>query len=569
MKLFLSVSFSALFVLAGCAQDSPEAPWQASNATGADVVYTNGRIYTAEPQQKWAEAMAIRGDQFVYVGSTNEAAEFIGAETKVVDLNGRFIVPGFHDLHVHPDLLFEPKHTGQLQTSPFGPEELKQALLDFAAKNPGDGWIFGGTWAPEKFAAADVKPSAAYLDSFIADRPIALLDFGRHVVMANTKAMELAGVNRNTFEPEHGYFYRDKDGNPTGTFADGAQSVFFDVLPLGDWQAMRECYRDGADILNKYGFVAARSQHVNTERLQGVQALDRSGELTVRYDMAISWKNDLFFAVPRRAELMAGERHRYRSPRVNANYVKFHLDGTPTSRTAYFLGNYRGTDSRGKLNESPEEMKDLMVQLEREGVTANIHVIGDGAARVALDAIEHARETVDLPKTQRPRHMLAHTNVLHPDDVPRIAELGIAAEFSYTVLRSDRQDVLVYLRDEVTPASAADNMWRIKETLESGGKAVLGSDLVVAPDPNPFMAIEYLINRPEPGKPITVEDALTMLTINGAWAMSREADTGSIKVGKLADFAVLDRNLFEIPTDDISETQVLKTVFEGTVVYEQ
>lgn len=534
----------------------------------ADAVYRNGRIYTMEGDKPWAEALVVRGDRFLFVGGNEETERYVGDSTKVIDLEGSFVIPGMYDLHVHPDLLFEPIHTGQIQTEPLGPEDLKHAILDYAAANPGDGWIFGGTWSPDRFIEAGIEPDAAYLDGFMPDRPVAIVDTGRHILMANKKAMSLAGIDADTFEPDHGIVKRDPNGNPTGYFADGAQSLLSHVLPQGTWREFREAYRDAADVLNRYGFVAARSQHVNTPRLQGVQALERDGDLTVRYDMAISWKNDLYFAVPDRAALLTGERHRYRSRKVNANYVKFHLDGTPTSRTAFFLDPYNGTsDVYGALNELPEELFDLMVQLENEGIAANIHVIGDGAARLALDAIEHARKVVGKPEAYRPRHMLAHCNVIHDDDTDRIAELGIAAEFSYSMMHPDLLPALQFVLNEVVNEKSIERLWNIKKVLDSGGKAVMGSDLVVAPDPNVFPAMSTLHDRPAPYESLSVEEMLRMLTINGAWAMGIEDDAGSIRTGKYADFTVLDRNLFEVSGSEMAETEVLLTVFEGRVVH--
>jgi len=376
----------------------------------ADTVYKNGKIYTVDENHPWVEAIAIQGDRFVFVGTNDGAESWIGPDTKVVDLDGKFVAPGFYDMHTHPDLLLEPKYTGGIQTLPLGHEELKKAILEFDKENPGDGWIFGGTWSPNGFTGEGVKPNAEYLDSFISDRPVAILDVTRHNLMVNTKAIELAGIDRDTFEPEHGTIEKDDDGNPTGLFSDGAQSLLSHVLPQANIMQLKEIYSEGQELLNSYGFVGTRSQHVNSDRLKAVQLLERDGALTIRYDMAISWKNDLHVTVPDRAELLTGERHRYNSQHVSANYIKFHYDGQPFSNTAVFLEPYRGTDLYGKFNETPEEMRSLFRQLDRQDIAANIHVVGDGAARAALDAIEDVQK---ITGTDGPRHMLAHTYFIH------------------------------------------------------------------------------------------------------------------------------------------------------------
>ncbi len=536
-----------------------------SVSEAADTVYKNGKIYTVDENHPWVEAIAIQGDRFVFVGTNDGAESWIGPDTKVVDLDGKFVAPGFYDMHTHPDIHLEPKYTGGISTPPLGPEELKKAILEFDKENPGDGWIFGGTWAPHLFAEAGVTANSEYLDSFISDRPVAMLSITRHNMLVNSIGMELGGIDRDTYEPEHAIIVKDDDGNPTGMLSDGAQSLLSHVLPQANIMQLKEIYRESQGTFNEYGFVAIRSLHVNSDRLKAVQLLEREDALTVRIDLAISWKNDLHVTVPDRAALISGELHRYNSQHVDANQVKWHFDATPLAKSAFFLEPYRGsTDYYGRLNATPEEMNTLMVQLDRQNIKANIHVLGDGATRLALDAIEHARE-VNGPNG--PRHMLAHTTWLHNDDVDRIAELNVAAEFTHYLMDPEKAEFIAYNEDKIVPEEARPRMLNIKRVLDSGGIAVFGSDLVATPTPNIFPNLVKILDRGDPERTITVEQALTMLTINGAWAMDRENEAGSITEGKYADFIVLDRNWFEIPTSDVADTKVLKTVFEGNVVY--
>ncbi len=532
---------------------------------GADTVYVNGKIYSGEQPSPWADTLAVKGDRIVFVGSYKNAQPFITNATQTVDLQGRLALPGFYDLHVHPDLLFEPKYTNQIQTLPLGPKALKKAILKYAANQPGQGWIFGGTWAVDAFSAAGIKPSATFLDSFMPDRPLAILDTARHNMLVNSKAMELAGIDENTFEPDHGLIGRDQYGKPNGLFSDGAQSLFSALLPQGNWQVMRDSYGEAQALLNQYGFVGARSQHVNTQRLQGVQALERAGKLTVRYDMAISWKNDLHFTVPDRPALLAGERHRYRSKHVNANYVKFHVDGNAGSQSALYLDPYQGTNYLGKSNETMEELKALLVQLDKEGISVQMHVIGDGAARMVLDALEYMR---GVNGQSGVRHSLLHCYTLSEEDAGRIGALNVSAEFSYNFLSPALKPYMDYFVNQVLDPATVPRLLNIRSALDHGAKATFGSDLVVSPTPNIFPALAAMLERPDfPEKSITLAEAITMLTINGAWAMGREQEAGSLKAGKYADFVVLDRNWFEITPKEIAATKVVSTVFEGTEVY--
>jgi len=531
----------------------------------ADTLYVNGKIYSGEQNLIWADTLAVKDDRIVFVGSHKNATSFVTNTTKTIDLQGRLVLPGFYDLHVHPDLLFEPKYTNQIQTLPLGPKALKKAILEYAAHNPGQGWIFGGTWAVDAFSAAGIKPTAAFLDSFMPDRPLAILDTARHNMLVNSKAMKLAGIDESTFEPDHGVIGRDVHGKPNGMFSDGAQSLFASLLPQGNWQVMRESYREAQALLNQYGFVGARSQHVNTPRLQGVQALEREGALTVRYDMAISWKNDLHFTVPDRPALLAGERHRYRSKHVNANYVKFHVDGNAGSQSALYLDPYQGTQYLGKSNETMEELKALLVQLDKEGISVQMHVIGDGAARMVLDALEYMR---GINGNSGVRHSLLHCYTLTEEDARRIGPLNVSAEFSYNFLSPALKPYMDYFVHQVLDPATVPRLLNIRTALDYGAKATFGSDLVVSPTPNIFPALAAMLARPDfPKKSITLHEAITMLTINGAWAMGREQEAGSLTAGKYADFVVLDRNWFEIQPKDIKGTKVVSTVFEGKEVY--
>ncbi len=532
----------------------------------ADVAYINGKIYTVDSDNPWAEAVAIDGERFVAVGSDREIRKHIGENTRVVDLRGGFSMPGMYDLHTHIDLLLEPKYTDGIQTLPLGPDDMKAAILEFAESHPGDGWIFGGTYDPGVFETEGVAPGKAYLDAFIPDRPVAILDTSRHMMMVNSKALEVGGINKNTFVQEHAVIPLDDDGELVGLLVDGAQSYISHVLPLADEAKMTEIYAEGQALLNEYGVIGTRSQHVNTVRLRAVQELEQQGRITARFDMATSWKNDLYVKVPDRAAFMTGERHRYRSRHVNANMVKMHVDGQPMGSTSYFLDDYKGRPGyRGKLNESPEELIDMTIDLDRRGIGIQFHVLGDASTRLVLDAIEAARKANG---PNGPRHMLAHTAFIHSDDAHRVKELGIVAEYTYTYL-GEIFPLVEFSLEQRAPDSAAPSFMNIKPVLESGGVAVWGSDLVVASTPDPFGAFQKATERRDRWESISIEDAIKMATINGAYAMGIEEEAGSISVGKYADMIVLDGNPLELTGDALAGISVTTTLFEGKEVYKR
>jgi len=554
--------------LAGCSPvDQPVSESsKAAASNAADTVYTNGKIYTVDEAQPWVEAVAINDGTFVVVGSKADVAAVTGDGTEVIDLEGAFVMPGMYDLHTHIDLLLEPKYTDGIQTEPLGPEEMKNAIIEFAEARPGDGWVFGGTWDPAGFGEAGITAGSAYLDEFMPDRPVAILDTSRHIMMVNSRALELGGIDKDTYVPEHGGIPLDENGELIGQLGDGAQSLIAHVLPLADAKTMAEIYAEGQALLNEYGVVGTRSQHVNSVRLRGVQLLERQNRLTARFDMAISWKNDLYLNVPDRAGLIAGDRFRYRSQHVNPNYVKLHFDGQPMGRTSYFFDPYRGeTEYRGRLNETPMELVDIVTAMDRAGIGVQIHVLGDASAQLALDAVEAARQANG---PGGPRHMLAHTAYIRDADAARLKDLDVVAEFTHSYLGGIK-DLVLYVANNIVPESASTLLHNVQAVLDSGGIAVSGSDLVVGPTPDALGGVSLFATRDEPYVSISVEDGLRMVTINGAYAMGIEDVAGSIEVGKFADLVVLDGNPLEVSPGEIADINVMKTVFEGRVVYER
>lgn len=541
-----------------------------SHAQIAETVYRNGRIYTVEIDQPWAEAVAVADGHFVFVGSDEGVQAFIGVATTVVDLNGRFVMPGIYDSHLHPDLALVPEKIGQFyfeQAVPT-PEQVKQAVLDYAAANPGDGWIVGRGWQPVALLEAGVTAGRAWLDEFMPDRPVYLVDGSTVHNMFNTKAMELAGLSRDTRDPRHGHFLRTEDGDLLGIVEDGAQAPFFAAMPPVPQSVYEEAYKEAVERLSALGVVGAKFSQMNVPMIEAVHYLDESGQLTLRVETHLSWKDDYGY-VEGRWDHIAGKRLMYRSELVNPNGVKFHFDGVTPARSARMLEPYRGEESwRGSTNLTQPELNDVVAYLDMLGIRVDAHCNGDGSARQFLDAVEHAR---NKNGPDGPRHQMTHTTFVHPDDRPRFAELNVIPEFSPVFWYKSEFSVGVrqLLNDE-----QAESVWPIAEILAAGGRGVIGTDWPVTPLEGIWIGFEAMVTRENPwgevegrwGTPISLEEAIRVMTINGAWAMELEDVTGSIKTGKSADFIILDQNLFEIPPKRIHETRVLTTIFRGEPV---
>lgn len=540
----------------------------------ADLVLINGRIYTVDAANPWADAVAIRGGRFIAVGASGDMEGLIGAHTQVLDLKGRFVMPGLYDMHTHPDLKLAPGYAGYLEVGVEDPtpEQVKQAILDYAAAHPGDGWVYGQYFVRYTFKQAGLVPDRHWLDSVLPDRPVAILDRSWGCMMVNSKALQLAGIDADTLDPRHGYIERDSvTGEPTGILVDGAYAMIHAAMPPTPQHALKRAYREGVWFQSGQGVVGTKYVHVCEHRLNALKSIDQVGELSVRVEAAISWQDDIF-PVKRRWELLAGERHFYRSARLNANAVKFHFDGTHESRSSYLSSAWPGDSSwRGHLNLTPEHITDMVVDMDRRGIRVIAHCTGDGASDLFLDAVAEARRRNGYSGV---RHQCAHSTTLLDGNLPRFAELNVTAEFSPVGWFPSS---FAYAR-AVFGEDRMQRAYNFKGVLEHGGVAVMGTDWPVS-SINPWIGFEAMVTRENPygeeegrfyGNPISLEQAIRVMTINGAWCMGIEDKAGSIEVGKSADLIVLDRNLFEVaPKGNIHSTQVQLTLLEGEVTWDR
>jgi len=536
----------------------------------ADTVYRSGRIYTVNREQPWGQAVAVQNDKFVAVGSNYDVEIWTGPETQVVDLEGQFVMPGVYDMHCHPNLALVPGLRGEFYLPENAtPEEIKQLILDYANKNPGDGWIVAHGWDTPSFEEAGITPDWIWLDSFMADRPVFIVDRTTVYNIFNRKAAEIAGVDENTPNPRHGYFERDPvTGDLTGLVIDGAQAIFWDAMPPVPQEVYLQAYERAVKMLAANGVMGAKFSQMSVEMIEAVHRLDEDDKLPLRCETHLSWKDDYIF-VKGRWDHIAGKRFHYRSERVNANCIKFHFDGVVQGRTSYYLTPYRD-GTTGHINSTPIEIKDLLVYMDKIGIRVDAHCVGDAAARIFLDGIEEARKKNG---PNGPRHQVTHTCWIHFDDRGRFKELNVIPEFSPIYWFPSMQ--LNGLFTSLLTEEHERTLYPIAEILEQGGKGVIGTDWPVTPLRYLWLGLECLITRRDPfgetpgitGTPITLEQALEMLTINGAWSMEIEDKAGNIMVGKSADFIVLDRNLFEIPANEIHKVEVKGSVFMGKPVF--
>lgn len=536
---------------------------------GADIVLTNGRIYTVDASRSWAEAVAITDGRIAFVGSNSGADELIGSNTNVVDLNGRMMLPAFQDSHVHPI-------SGGIEASACdlnGLNDLasyRSVIGEYAAANPDVEWITGGGWAMSVFGPGGA-PSRTIIDELVPDRPVFLTSQDGHTGWANSRALEIAGITKDTPDPVDGRIDRDPvSGEAIGSLQEGAMNLVRQYVP-GDTPATR---RQGLiyaqNMLHSYGITSIQDASVRRDSLETYAALEKSGQLKLRVVASLWWERDKGSEQIER--LLALREEFSEGALLRPTTVKIMMDGVMENYTAAMLEPYLiPGSSRGIPMVSPETLNQVVPLLDAAGFQVHFHSIGDAAIRYALDAIEEASlENGQLGN----RHHISHIQMWDPADIPRFAELDVVANF---------QPVWAYADDYVTELTIpfigeerARWMYPIKTVLDTGATIAFGSDWSVS-TANPFPQMETAITRKDadddtdtsfiPEERIDLETAIVAFTINAAFVNKQENETGSIEVGKLADLIVLDKNLFETEQDDISETKVLLTLFGGEPVY--
>ena len=545
----------------------------AAGAVKADLVLKNAAVYTVDRVRSWAEAVAVRGDKIVYVGSDKGAARFVGPRTKVVDLAGKMVLPGFQDAHVHPLEAGLDQMGCYLYDLPTK-EEYLRAVADYAAKHPNEKWIRGAGWDMGYFTRG--IPDHRDLDAVVSDRPVYLVSKDGHSAWVNSKALEMAGITRDTPDPERGRIDRGSDGEPVGSLQETAMDLVGKRVPPYTLADGRRALEIAVKKLNSLGITSFDDADVYPDGYLGVRMLDayrdvdRKGVLTARVVASLHW--DPVKGESQIPDLIRARRE-YTRGRVRATAVKIFQDGVIEAKTAGVLEPYRGKEGggHGMALVEPEELKRDVTRLDKEGFQVHFHAIGDAAIRQALDAIEAARAANGARDS---RHHLAHIELFSPDDIPRFRELGVVANFQPLWARGD-----AYINDLTLPILPPEThrwLYPIGSVLRSGAVVAFGSDWSVS-SANPLEEMEVAVRRADWKKPdeapflpderIDLKDAIAAFTINAAYVNFQDDRTGSLEAGKFADLIVLDRNLFAIPASDISETKVLLTLLGGKPVY--
>ena len=538
----------------------------------ADLVFLDGRIETIDPARSTVSAIGVRDGRIVARRPDGALAGLVGPRTRVVDLHGRTLVPGFQDAHVHPiGAELDAMRCNLLVAR--GAEGYLTVVADYARSYRHEAWIRGGGWYMPDFPGGTPRREA--LDRVVPDRPVYLENRDGHGAWVNSRALDLAGIDASTPDPPDGRIERDPDGTPTGTLHEGAIHLVSRLLPADTQAEVEAALVAGQARLHAFGITAWQDASVKTGIEEPAYTrLAAADRLSARVVGAMRW--DPHRGLEQVDELV--ERRRATSAgRYAATSVKFFLDGVMENWTASMLepygdGHGGATDNRGLRTIDPAVLADAVTRLDALGFQAHFHAIGDRAVRDALDAVEAARRA-NGPSDTRPH--IAHIQIIDPADLPRFTQLGVAANAqAYWACHEDQMDDLTI--------PFIGERWRHQYPFRSlrtaGALLAMGSDWSVS-TPNPLLQIELAVERVWdghrgrreaflPDERIELVDALSAFTAGSAWVNHVDAETGSIEVGKAADLAVLDRDLFDRSAGAIGEARVVATFVDGEPVYE-
>ena len=530
----------------------------------ADMILQNGTIYTANDAQWTAAAVAIKGDEIIFVGSVADAQNFIGENTNIFDLGGDTVFPGLTDAHTHIKWVGQRELGLNLQNIDDLGETVEAIRL--YAENIAEGdWITGKGWIEQKWADQRFL-NKSDVDYFSKNKPLVVTRGGEHSILANSKAMEIAGITRDTPDPVGGSILKDENGEPSGMFIDNAMALIRNHIPAPTREEEKKSLQAGLDFMSRMGWTQVQEAGGDYADVELLKEIHAEGKLKTRlYYFMLSGEEG--------AKLLERGAEYSEDNMLDIAGIKYFGDGGLGSRGAALLEPYDDENTSGLVLIDGDKALDVYIEALKKGIQIETHAIGDYTNRFVLDLYEEAFKAV--PEAERvnenPRWRIEHAQIIHPDDQIRYKELGIIAAVEASTVKAD-----LYFAPARIGSERLKTAYLWKTLIDQGIHVTAGTDapvevgdprveffsLVARTDFNGFYTDDWNIDEK-----VDHKTALKMMTINAAYAAFQEDIRGSIEVGKKADFSIFDKDWMTIEPSEIMDSEAVMTIVGGRVTY--
>ena len=530
----------------------------------ADMILQNGTIYTANDAQWTAAAVAIKGDEIIFVGSVVDAQNFIGENTNIFDLGGDTVFPGLTDAHTHIKWVGQRELGLNLQNIDDLGETVEAIRL--YAENIAEGdWIIGKGWIEQKWADQRFL-NKSDVDYFSKNKPLVVTRGGEHSILANSKAMEIAGITRDTPDPAGGSILKDENGEPSGMFIDNAMALIRNHIPAPTREEEKKSLQAGLDFMSRMGWTQVQEAGGDYADVELLKEIHAEGKLKTRlYYFMLSGEEG--------AKLLERGAEYSDDNMLDIAGIKYFGDGGLGSRGAALLEPYDDENTSGLVLIDGDKALDVYIEALKKGIQIETHAIGDYTNRFVLDLYEEAFKAV--PEAERvnenPRWRIEHAQIIHPDDQIRYKELGIIAAVEASTVKAD-----LYFAPARIGSERLKTAYLWKTLIDQGIHVTAGTDapvevgdprveffsLVARTDFNGFHTDDWNIDEK-----VDHKTALKMMTINAAYAAFQEDIRGSIEVGKKADFSIFDKDWMTIEPSEIMDSEAVMTIVGGRVTY--
>ena len=559
---FLTIILSFILFIYGCVSD---------NSQSADLVFKNGFVFTVDSLNTKAEAIAVKDGKIIFVGENGTVKSFIGENTKVIDLNGKMILPGFIDSHAHPissyRYFYELNLYG-LKTK----EKIQDAIKIYLTEHPEAKYVKGRGWSNTDFPKSG--PDKKIIDEIVKDIPVSFSSEDGHSKWVNSKTLELAGITNETKNPKGGVIERyDGTSEPNGTLRENAADLVYDIFPVYSIEELMKGLEAYQKMALSFGITTAHDAYLDA----GSNETEAYRNLESKKILKMRFRASLYIDPEKSVDqinLLLDERNNNTGEFFQTNSAKIFVDGVVEGSTAFLKGPYNHQpDSYGELLWNIDSLNKMCSALDKDNFQIHVHSIGDAATSVTLYAFAFA----EFQNGRRDsRNSITHLQLVDASDIKKFKELGVVALPQPYWFSKD--DYYYNIQVPYLGQKRADEEYPMKSFFDKGAIVASSSDYPVTIPCNPLEAIQYGITRSEfnttdsteilwPEERVSLEQMIRSFTINGAYANFLEKETGSIEVGKKADLVVLDKNLFEIPVNEIYKAKVLMTLFEGKEVF--